>query len=434
MDFFVERAATLEEAQAALRRKYGDRARVLGRKTYTYGGVFGLFQKQGVELTGYYSHAPAYQPRHYGGNEEHARLVQQAVAATAAKSQRAYQAPEPGAAAPNSGAGGNGGAVNNNGGGNNATGSVSEADRSLQQVLDELRHLRQSVGQAGVARPPAGIVELRELLAANECSARFVKRLEDQLGDTMSLSALEDPDQVRVAALAAIVAAIDIHSWERKSTTPRVVSLVGPTGVGKTTTIAKLAAMYGAVANERQDVRVLTIDSYRIGAFYQLQKYGEIMRIPVSGVDGVEEMHTQLSLAADADWVFIDTVGKSPHDLAKLAEVNELVRAANGEVHLVVSATTKATDLLEVFRQFEPFGYDSVIVTKLDETNTVGGIVSALSEKQKSVSFVTDGQNVPQDISRARVESFVRHLRGFRPTDIDTIAGSSLTNAAQGER
>ena len=410
MDFFVERAATLEEARASLHRKYGDRARILGRKTYTYGGMFGLFQKQGVELTGYYSHAPAYQSRQYGANDEHARLVRQAVAATEAKSRHTSQ--PPGADVP-------------------AAGSAAP---ELQQVLDELRHLRRSVGAAPGARAPAGIVELRELFAANECGAAFGKRIEATLTETMSLAALEDPDQVRVAALAQIVAAIDVHDWERAAAKPRVVSLVGPTGVGKTTTIAKLAAMYGAVASERQDVRVLTIDSYRIGAFYQLRKYGEIMRIPVSGVDGADEMRTQLSLAADADWVFIDTVGKSPHDLATLAEVNELVRAADGEVHLVVSATTKSNDLLELFRQFEPFNYDSVIVTKLDETTTVGGIVSALAEKQKSVSFVTDGQNVPQDISRARVESFARHLRGFRPTDIDTIAGSSLTNAAQGER
>ena len=420
MDFFVERAATLEEAQAALYRKYGDRARILGRKTYTYGGVFGLFQKQGVELTGYYSHAPAYQPRHYGANDEHTRLVRQAVAATAAKSQRASQPPESGASAAD------------RSGSHTTPGAVS--DQSLQQVLDELRHLRRSVGGAGVARPPAGIVELRELLEANECGGAFGKRLEETLTNTMSLATLEDPDQVRVAALAQIVAAIDVHDWERAVAKPRVVSLVGPTGVGKTTTIAKLAAMYGAVAAERQDVRVLTIDSYRIGAFYQLQKYGEIMRIPVSCVDGADQMRTQLSLATDADWVFIDTVGKSPHDLATLAEVNELVRTANGEVHLVVSATTKSKDLLEIFRQFEPFNCNSVIVTKLDETTTVGGIVAALAERQKSVSFVTDGQNVPQDIARARAESFVRHLRGFRPTDIDTIAGSSLTNAAQGER
>ena len=418
MDFFVERAATLEEARASLHRKYGDRARILGRKTYTYGGVFGLFQKQGVELTGYYSHAPAYQSRHYSANDEHARLVRQAVAATAAKSQHTSR--PSGSDTPVAGS--------------SDTDRGAPAVPELQQVLDELRHLRRSVGGATGAQPPAGIVELRELLAANECGPAFGKRIEATLTETMSLAALEDSDQVRVAALAQIVAAIDVHGWERAAAKPRVVSLVGPTGVGKTTTIAKLAAMYGAVASERQDVRVLTIDSYRIGAFYQLQKYGEIMRIPVSGVDSVDQMRTQLSLAAEADWVFIDTVGKSPHDFATLAEVNELVRAADGEVHLVVSATTKLNDLLEIFSQFEPFNCKSVIITKLDETTTVGGIIAALAEKQKSVSFVTDGQNVPQDISRVRVESFARHLRGFRPTDIDTIAGSSLTNAAQGER
>jgi len=169
--------------------------------------------------------------------------------------------------------------------------------------------------------------------------------------------------------------------------------------------------MYGAVADPAYDVRILTIDSYRIGALQQIQKYGEIMSIPVHPVETVGDMRKHLDLHNDADFIFVDTIGKSPNDLAKLAEVNQLVRSAGGEVHLAVSATTKRSDITDILRQFEPFNYQAVVVTKLDETSSVGGIISALHEKQKSVSFITDGQSVPQDIERAKKETFLARLR-----------------------
>jgi flagellar biosynthesis protein FlhF len=156
---------------------------------------------------------------------------------------------------------------------------------------------------------------------------------------------------------------------------------------------------------------VLTIDSYRIGALQQIQKYGEIMNIPVHPVETAADMRKQLDIHHDADFIFVDTIGKSPNDITKLAEVNQLVRSAGGEVHLALSATTKRSDIGEILRQFEPFNYQAVVVTKLDETGSVGGIISALKEKHKSVSFVTDGQRVPQDIERAKIESFLTRLR-----------------------
>jgi len=168
--------------------------------------------------------------------------------------------------------------------------------------------------------------------------------------------------------------------------------------------------MYGAVADPAYDVRILTIDTYRIGALQQIQKYGEIMSIPVNAVESVDEMEKQLAIHRDADFIFVDTIGKSPNDYGKLAEVNQMVRATGGEVHLALSATTKRTDIGEILRQFEPFNYQAVVVTKIDETASVGGIISALREKQKSVSFLTDGQNVPQDIERARPEAFLRRI------------------------
>jgi flagellar biosynthesis protein FlhF len=193
--------------------------------------------------------------------------------------------------------------------------------------------------------------------------------------------------------------------------------LVGPTGVGKTTTIAKLAAMYGidSDGNRKRDIRVLTIDNYRIGARQQIETYGQIMDIPVSFVESSEDMRKQLALYSESDMVFIDTIGKSPRDFRRLGEMNELLAICGprARVHLAVSATTKAADVAEIASQFEPFKYEAVVVTKLDETNRAGNIISVLSERNKPISFTTSGQRVPQDLDRASVLDLLLHLEGF---------------------
>jgi len=163
-------------------------------------------------------------------------------------------------------------------------------------------------------------------------------------------------------------------------------------------------------------VRILTIDNYRIGAKQQIEIYGEIMGIPVAFAESPQDFKKYLDLYHDVDLVFVDTIGKSPKDFAKLGEMRELLRESGtgSSVHLALSATTKTSDIYEILRQFEPFNYQSVVLTKLDETTRIGNVVSVLFEKQKSISFVTDGQGVPQDIARASVVKLLTNLEGFR--------------------
>jgi flagellar biosynthesis protein FlhF len=116
------------------------------------------------------------------------------------------------------------------------------------------------------------------------------------------------------------------------------------------------------------------------------------------------------------DMVFIDTIGKSPRDRVKLAEMNDILEAcgSSAEVHLVLAASTKSSDITEILRQFEPFGYQSVLITKLDETFRVGNVISALADKKKAVSYVTFGQDVPNDLESATMGRFLLSLDGFR--------------------
>jgi len=141
------------------------------------------------------------------------------------------------------------------------------------------------------------------------------------------------------------------------------------------------------------------------------------MQIPVSCVETYEDLRKTIAMyAQEVDLVLVDTIGKSPRDAVKLAEMKEILNAcgSTAEVHLAMAASTKFSDIKEIMQQYEPFNYRSIIVTKLDETTRVGNIISALAERGKTVSFITNGQKVPQDIEQATAVRFLINLEGFR--------------------
>jgi flagellar biosynthesis protein FlhF len=197
----------------------------------------------------------------------------------------------------------------------------------------------------------------------------------------------------------------------------KVFIVVGPTGVGKTTTIAKLAAVFGVGGSSSSSpkVRIVTIDNYRIAALRQIETYAEIMRIPVSCVESAGEFKSFLAMADGTGLILVDTIGRSPRDLAKLAEMKDVLDAAGArsEIHLAISATTKASDVEEILKTFEPFKYKSVILTKLDETLRIGNVLSVLTASGKPISYIADGQSVPQDIEQASVLRLLMNLDGF---------------------
>jgi flagellar biosynthesis protein FlhF len=202
--------------------------------------------------------------------------------------------------------------------------------------------------------------------------------------------------------------------------------LIGPTGVGKTTTIAKLAAVYGIGNFETQSikVRMITIDAVRIKAREQLEAYGEIMEIPVSYIDNKQDLRKEIALhAEDTDLFLVDTFGNSPKDSMLLAEMKEILDGCGrkAQTHLVLSASAKASDIEDILRQFEPFNYRSVVLAKIDETNHIGNVISALAEKKKPVSYITDGQQAyPKHIKKATVAHFLTSLDDIK-ADRDKI-------------
>lgn len=178
------------------------------------------------------------------------------------------------------------------------------------------------------------------------------------------------------------------------------IVLVGPTGVGKTTTLAKLSAIYKLKMNKR--IGIITTDTYRIGAIDQLLNYAKIMDIPAVVSITKNDFVSAFKDFEDMDNVFIDTVGRSPKDIERLNEIFGIFNgSSNLHISLVLAVNTKEEDCFEIYERFSRLYIDDLIFTKVDETNTPGTMLNISVKLKKPVSYVSIGQDVPDDIIMA---------------------------------
>jgi len=176
-----------------------------------------------------------------------------------------------------------------------------------------------------------------------------------------------------------------------------IVFLVGPTGVGKTTTIAKLAANLTFL--DSKSVALITLDTYRVSAAEQLRTFAEIIGIPVSVVFTPADMMLAIEQYRESDLIFVDTAGRSPYNSEQMEELREFIDIARpDETILVMSVNTNNNDLINIYQSFQSIGVDKLIFTKLDETCSYGTILNVLHETKKPIAYFTTGQNVPDDI------------------------------------
>ena len=198
----------------------------------------------------------------------------------------------------------------------------------------------------------------------------------------------------------------------------KVIMLVGPTGVGKTTSIAKLAARYSFLMEKKYKVGLVVLDTYRIGAVEQLMQYARMMKLGIETVVDPPEFSTALESLKYCDYILIDTMGSSPYDKQKIEKIYECLNANdteyNVDVVLTMPSSIKYEDMLMTYENFSNLGIDTLMFTKLDETKGYGNIFSLSYETRKPISYFSVGQEVPEDLVCATSEFLIECLlHGF---------------------
>ena len=252
----------------------------------------------------------------------------------------------------------------------------------------------------------ASVQEFRRILLSKEVSEPLASQL---LEDACSLLRPEDRQSMPAFQRAVVSAAC---SRIKRSDPPdglpgkRVVVFAGPTGVGKTTSIAKLAARLAL--KHRKKVVLLSLDGYRIGAVEQLKTYAGLMGMPFRFVPDIAELARAIGESSQRDYILVDTAGHGPRNAGPVFELGRFLESfRDAECHLVMSATTKQKDIPEIISRFQCCEPDHLLFTKLDETTTLGPILNELVRTSKPARYYSDGQRVPEDFHVAPPERIV---------------------------
>lgn len=279
----------------------------------------------------------------------------------------------------------------------------------LQLKVDQL--CRQN-SQGAKSDLPAELFQLFTGLIEADVSDEVARGLVEAVRREANADELQDIDALRARATGLIQNQIAIAPPIRSIPGQRrLVALVGPTGVGKTTTIAKLAANFRL--REKCRVGLITVDTYRIAAVEQLRTYADIIDLPMEIVATPREMHQAVARMGDMDLILMDTAGRSPRDEVKIQELKSmLAEAAPDEVHLVLSSVASAATLAKTAEQFATVGTSALILTKLDEALSLGNLLPLVQASHLPLSYLTHGQNVPDDIAPADAARLARVVMG----------------------
>ena len=380
------RAGTLKEALAQVRRDLGGDAVILNTREVRHRRLFGLRARDQVEVTAAHGAKGAAGAGHFGPRAPTVRIPAGPLDPAAA----AVLPPTTSAGALRSEFG-------------------EQLSRLHAMVADLSRHGR--IDHLLPELPPTLVPTYATLLEA-EVPETLARRLVRFVAERLEPDEVHRPDVVRAMLRDAVESCVQVAPpIAAIAGTRRVVALVGPTGVGKTTTVAKLAANFKLAQGLKAGL--ITVDTYRIAAVEQLRTYAEIIDLPLAVANSPAEMPRALDQLGDVDLVLIDTAGRSPRDEVKIRELADFLQSAQpDEVHLVLSAVAGERSLRAAVERFAVARADRLILTKLDEADGLGGVLGVLGQANRPVSYITTGQAVPDDIEPADRGRLARLILG----------------------
>ncbi|ODA30852.1 hypothetical protein [Planctopirus hydrillae] len=267
----------------------------------------------------------------------------------------------------------------------------------------------------------------QEMVNQTGLPENIARKLLKKLACLATPKELTDPQASRLLLLSLIEQELNLsRPVQIAPGTPQIVALVGPTGVGKTTTLAKLAAQ--ARLREHRKVGLITVDTFRIAAVEQLKTYAEIMELPMRVVSSPAEMRSAMDDYATMDLVLIDTSGRSPYDELKNQELKAILAEAHAhEIHLCISMASDPRSITMIASKFITIGANQLILTKLDEIQEYGAVLATNINSTLPLSYLTTGQEVPDHLERAAASRLARLILSAEPLRPSILATSSIT-------
>ena len=286
--------------------------------------------------------------------------------------------------------------------------NVEKDSEDSRYLLNEMKEMKTMLSElTNVNKPEQNHKsDIEKILEDNDVDTENIEEIIKKIKDTQIVTNGTDTNEGDILKIVLK----DMIPVAKPKLQGRIV-LVGPTGVGKTTTLAKLAGKLALT--QKTKVGLITVDTYRIGAVEQLKTYADIMNIPFKVVYNMNDMDNAIESMKECEVILIDTTGRNSKNDMQMSELRTFVEKADTKnIHLVLSATTKNKDIKYIIEGYRILNYNSIIVTKLDETSTYGSILNILQIAKKPLSFVATGQNVPDDIKELSSDKIVSLILG----------------------
>ena len=301
------------------------------------------------------------------------------------------------------------------------TSSHKEIDNVVKtQVVDfkaEILKMQQSIEQVqkSIWSPksqlfdltiPPEFIDMYNLFELNEVDQEMIYTILKKTIKQLPIKFKSNPTKVNDFFKLILKRLIPIkHEIPLQNHQQKIMMFIGPTGVGKTTTIAKLAARFAYKMSINYKVGIITLDSFRVGAIEQLKAYANIMRLPLEIVKKTEELNEAINRLKDCHYILIDTAGSSQYDMDKIELINNFQQKIKQNIiiekTLILPANIKTTDLQEIYNNYSLLGINNISFTKLDETKSFGSLISFAHKSKKSILYLSIGQNVPDDLMEA---------------------------------